>query len=92
MKKFVKKSVVGACALGKAVGQCIALPLLRGLWRSVSGTFVFGAVGCSALGFALARTAERPGEDICLAVGSSALLILSVLLMHGIGSGRKEDH
>ena len=91
MNKFVKKFVVGACALGNAVGQCIVLPLLRGLWRSVSGAFVFGAVGCSALGFALARTAERPGEDICLAVGSSALLILSVLLMHGLGSGRKED-
>ena len=91
MKKFTKKFVVGTCAFCHAVGVCVVLPLLRGLWRSVSGAFVFGAVGCSALGFALAGTVERPGEAVCLAVGSSALLILSVLLMHGIGSGRKEE-
>lgn len=91
MKKFVKKFVVGTCALGKAVGQCIALPLLRGLWRSLSGAFVFGGIVCALHGYALAEAVGRLTDCICLAYGSSALVILCLYLMWSIGANEKED-
>lgn len=87
VKDFLGKAWCVSCA----IGRCVVFPLFLGLWRSACGAFIFASAGFALYGFDLASAADQIDQIICIDLGSSALLMLTLLLMHGIGCSRKED-
>lgn len=60
--------------------------LFRGLWRTLCGAFV--ATGAGAAGYGYTLIPDGGGyESILVAIGATALLVLSLFLMWGMGGG-----
>ena len=60
--------------------------LFRGLWRTVCGTTVAIGIGSAGYGYTLVPAAGGY-EGVLVAIGSSALLMLSLFLMWSVGGG-----
>ena len=60
--------------------------LFRGMWRALCGAFVAASAGAAAYGYTLIP-AGGGYEGALVAIGATALLVLSLFLMWGLGGG-----